>query len=129
MNTTRIVALDERIADNDDRLFQRITQEFGDSFSASRCDISKFEPFLIQLFHSQVEDRIVIFRHRPSKTLLGCIRVLEGDENQKKQDDKKQGTETTVWEIMEAKGVYAGLIPAGCRFEAMYVELRLITKR
>ncbi|KAH8654682.1 hypothetical protein BGZ61DRAFT_203708 [Ilyonectria robusta] len=125
MNTAGSVALPEGTADDNDTLFERIIYEFGDSFSASQCDVSNFTRVLIQLFEPHPTNRVIVFRNREGTEGFGCIRVLKREYNGEERH-RKVGT---VWENVRGKGSYMGVIPAGCRFEAMYVELRLVTKR
>jgi hypothetical protein len=49
--------------------------------------------------------------------IIGCIRVRTS------HDTKK-----TLWDVVNNNGgPYLGLVPAGCQFEAMHVDIRIIT--
>jgi hypothetical protein len=63
-------------------------------------------------------ERLVVFRAQPPFKRLGCIRVL-----------KDQNLEEMIWDRYNCEGIYIGLVPAGCSFEAMVVEIKLITTR
>ncbi|KAK1762500.1 hypothetical protein QBC33DRAFT_281630 [Phialemonium atrogriseum] len=136
MTTPRYVALPVDKAADDDELLKHVTHEFGDGFSASQCDVSGFSPVIIELFKAHPTDRVIVFRPQAGLEGFGCIRirVLKKDEDDKHGDRDKQNKHkvtknATVWEKVRGKGAYIGMIPAGCRFEAMYVDVNLVTKR
>lgn len=62
--------------------------------------------------------RLVVFRPKLPSRILGCVRVRDA------QDQKKK-----VWDVHNCGGIYMGLVPEECPFEAMVVEIRLITPR
>ncbi|KAF2182613.1 hypothetical protein K469DRAFT_586033, partial [Zopfia rhizophila CBS 207.26] len=64
------------------------------------------------------KDRVVVFKAPQSSLRIGCIRVRDKD------DIKK-----TVWDVVGREGMYIGLVPAGCPFEAMVVDVKLITPK
>lgn len=60
-------------------------------------------------------DRLIIFRPLRDKRLLGCIRVY------------RAGSTAKLWDEFDTDGTFIGKIPKGCPFEAMSVEIKLIT--
>lgn len=58
----------------------------------------------------------MVFRPPSKSKSLGCIRVR--GENTKK-----------IWEAVQKEGVYIDYIPKSCSFEAMVVEVKLITRK
>jgi hypothetical protein len=65
---------------------------------------------------SDTKDRIIVFRAREPSKQFGCIRVRE-----------KENLTQTVWDLVGKEGIYIGVIPAECPFEAMLVEVMLMT--
>jgi len=47
-------------------------------------------------------------------------------EHKHSEDGSKPQKSKVAWENVKGKGAHMGLIPAGCRFEAMFVEVKLI---
>lgn len=102
-------------------------------FSVSNCDISKFTAVTARLFDAHPKDRIVVFRNAQASEFFGVIRVLEketGDtgstSEEKHEHDDTEKKSRCIWENVRGRGTFIGLIPAGCRFEAMYVEVKSI---
>ena len=77
-----------------------------------------------KIIPSHSTERLVLFRpHPPSPDYpptpkIGCIRVRDKDDKTKK-----------LWDIVNREGIYMGHVPAGSRFEAMIVDVKLITPK
>ena len=74
--------------------------------------------YYTDIVSGHTSERLVVFRAQPPSTRLGCVRVL------KDQDMKEM-----IWDRYNCEGIYIGRVPAGCPFEAMVVEIKLITTR
>ncbi|KAL3468749.1 hypothetical protein BJX99DRAFT_105258 [Aspergillus californicus] len=72
-----------------------------------------------KLIEGHPTDRLIVFRPQKSSKFLGCIRVYEAGTT--------VGTTTKLWDVFEVEGTYIGKIPRECPFEAMLVEVKLIT--
>lgn len=70
---------------------------------------------MIKMIQSHPKDRLVVFRPQLSRDLLGCIRVY------------KPGTTTKLWDVFDTNGTFIGIVPKDCAFEAMLVDLKLLT--
>jgi hypothetical protein len=77
----------------------------------------QWTPYDAKLIDGRPTDRLIVFRPQKLRSHLGCIRVYEA------------GTNTKLWDVFQAKGSYIGKIPKNCSFEAMLVEVKLITAR
>ncbi|KAM4057188.1 hypothetical protein HRG_014840 [Hirsutella rhossiliensis] len=127
MDKPRSLFLPDGVEDDNERLLEFVTKEFGNSFSISHSDVHNFEPITGRIFESHPADRIVVFRPRKGTPKFGCIRVLEREiTDQDKTARRKKGP---VWEEKRGGGSCVGLIPAECRFEAMLVDIKFIAKR
>lgn len=101
--------------------------KFGTSFSITQSDDNGFEIVQGRIYDSHPTDRIIIFRPHKGTPKFGCIRVLRSETaNQGEATKEKKGP---VWDVVRAVGSYVGLVPAGCPFEAMLVQVRFIAKR
>ncbi|PYH80611.1 hypothetical protein BO82DRAFT_355324 [Aspergillus uvarum CBS 121591] len=60
--------------------------------------------------------RVVIFRPAPFDKWLGCIRARNGS-----------NFKEIIWDAVNLENIYMGLLPANCPFEAMLVEIKLVT--
>ncbi|KND88038.1 hypothetical protein TOPH_07336 [Tolypocladium ophioglossoides CBS 100239] len=128
MDTPRSILLpDDGLEDDNERLYEFNTENFGDSFSISHRDVNSFEPITGRIYESYPTDRIVVFRPRKGKKMFGCIRVLERETAA--QDEVTKKKKSPVWEEKRGGGPYVGLIPSECRFEAILVEIKFIMKR
>lgn len=67
------------------------------------------------MVQSYPRDRLVVFRPQRSRELLGCIRVY------------KAGTTTKLWDVFDTNGIFIGKVPKDCAFEAMLVDVKLLT--
>jgi hypothetical protein len=74
--------------------------------------------YYTDIIPGHTSERLVVFRPHPPATKLGCVRVLKA-ENMKEM----------IWDRYNCEGIYIGRVPAGCPFEAMVVEIKLITTR
>jgi hypothetical protein len=72
--------------------------------------------YYTRMVPSHTTERVVIFRARSPSKNLGCVRVVDGQEEM-------------IWDVVNSGGTYMGHVPAGCPFEAMLVEIKLITPR
>ena len=59
-------------------------------------------------------ERLIVCRPQSKSRPIGCIRVRDKDDG-------------ILWEIVDKKDVYVGIVPEGCQFEAMFVDVRIIT--
>jgi hypothetical protein len=57
-----------------------------------------------------------VFKLLKTSALIGCIRVWE-----------KDNTIITLWDIVNKDRQFIRLVPAGCEFEAMLVDAKIIT--
>lgn len=102
--------------------------KFGANFSISQADDSGgFETVMARIYDSDQSDRIILFKPQKGMSQFGCIRVLRSETtNQGEAAREKKGP---VWDLVRTVGSYVGLVPAGCPFEAMVVQVRFIAKR
>jgi hypothetical protein len=92
--------------------------QFGDNFDVSKVIIDNAWTYChARIIPSYDADRLVVFRPKPPSKVFGCIRVLD-----------KEDTEM-IWEIMRQEGAYIGRVPPGSSFEALLVEIKLITMK
>ncbi|KAH7113099.1 hypothetical protein EDB81DRAFT_893819 [Dactylonectria macrodidyma] len=127
METPRSLSLPDGVEDDNKKLFEFVTKEFGGSFSIPHSDVNGFEPVLGRVYESHPTDRIIVFRPLKGKPQFGCIRVLRGETAN--QDDIRKDKKGPVWEEKRGGGTFVGLIPAECRFEAMVIEIKFIAER
>jgi hypothetical protein len=101
--------------------------KFGKNFSISQANDNGFEIVHGRVYESHPSDRIIIFQPHSGQQMFGCIRVLRSEApNQAEATKERKGP---VWDVVRAVGSYAGLVPAGCPFEAMLVQVRFIAER
>jgi hypothetical protein len=99
-------------------------EKFGSKFNEFSTEVDSWTYYYTDEVSKHAKDRIVVFKAPESSTepesssRIGCIRVRDKD------DIKK-----TVWDVVGKEGVYIGLVPAGCPFEAMVVVVKLITPK
>lgn len=105
-------------ANDGKKLMAIAAQEFGDKFNESSAEVDSWTYYYTDEVPNHSTDRVVVFKAPKSSTRIGCIRVLDKD------DIKK-----VVWDVVGREGVYIGLVPAECPFEAMVVDVRLITPK
>ncbi|RSM14271.1 hypothetical protein BHE90_015237 [Fusarium euwallaceae] len=127
METPRAVLLPDGVEDNDESLAEFVIREFGASFATPQSDDNGFEIVQGRIYDSHPTDRIIHFRPHKGTPKFGCIRVLRSETaNQGEATKEKKGP---VWDVVRAVGSYVGLVPAGCPFEAMLVQVRFIATR
>ncbi|PYH75348.1 hypothetical protein BO82DRAFT_360095 [Aspergillus uvarum CBS 121591] len=78
---------------------------------------SHWTPYTIKVVQGIPVDRLVVFRPHESNKLLGCIRVY------------RAGTTTKLWDVFETDGIFIGKVPKDCAFEAMLVQVKMLTLR
>jgi len=107
-------AISEEFADDDEKLKGEALAKFGleDKLSDASID-SEWTWHHTKLVPSTTEDRIVVFRPKVGRKNFGVVRVRD-------KEKVKQ------WDEMEGRGLWVGRVPAGCFFEAMLVEIKLI---
>lgn len=71
-----------------------------------------------KLIPDHTKDRLVVFKPPENTEKLGCIRVRD-----------KDNIHLTLWDIVQKSGLHVGLVPAGCKFEAMVVDTKIITPK
>ncbi|KAK7178270.1 hypothetical protein PSPO01_15685 [Paraphaeosphaeria sporulosa] len=113
MNTREIPS---DVANDDKKLKGIASEEFG--FDESSFDVSPWTNYYADEVPEHTKDRLVVFKAPDLSDKLGCIRVRDKD------DIKK-----TVWDVVGKKGPYLGFVPAGSLFEAMVVDVKLITPK
>ncbi|OCK74895.1 hypothetical protein K432DRAFT_386534 [Lepidopterella palustris CBS 459.81] len=108
-----------QIADDNEKLKSKASETFGSEFNDAHTEVDpKWTYYYTDMVPSHTKDRIVIFRAQPPSKQLGCVRVRD------KHDITK-----TIWDSVGKEGIYMGDVPAGCPFEAMLVEVKLITPK
>jgi hypothetical protein len=89
------------------------------AFDESLVDIDEdWKYYHMDIVSGHTSERLVVFRARPPSKRLGCVRV-----------SKDQDLKEMIWDRYNCEGIYIGHVPAGCPFEAMVVEIKLITTR
>ncbi|CEL06323.1 hypothetical protein ASPCAL07429 [Aspergillus calidoustus] len=95
-------------------------KELDARFHGSNVEIDhRWTTHNAKLIEGHPTDRLIVFRPQKSSKLLGCIRVYEAETT--------VGKTTKLWDVFEVEGTYIGKIPKDCPFEAMLVEVKLIT--
>lgn len=108
-------------------LLTELLFKFGAEFSISQSDDNGFEIVMARIHNSEPTDRIILFKPHKGMSQFGCIRVLRSETAD--QGEAKREKKGPVWDVVRAVGSYVGLVPAGCPFEAMVVQLKFIAKR
>lgn len=93
-------------------------EKFGLELNESSTEIDSWMYYHTYEVPTHTKDRIVVFKTPQSCPQIGCIRVRD-----------KNNVKKTVWEVVGREGAYIGLVPAGCPFEAMLVDVKLITPK
>lgn len=101
--------------------------KFGTDFSISQSNDNGFKIVHGRVYESHSSDRIIIFQPYKGQQMSGCIRVLKSETSS--QGDATKERKGPVWDVVRTVGSYAGLVPAGCPFEAMLVQVRFIAER
>jgi len=73
-------------------------------------------PYLAGMISGHHTQRLVVFKAGAGSKFIGCLRVLEA------QDIKNM-----IWDKVRCEGIWMGLVPENCPFEAMLVDIKLIT--
>jgi len=105
----------EDVASNDEKLMEMAKTKFGSTFQ--NVEITPWTFYSTDIVPSHSTDRVVVFRPQSPNHTFGCIRV------------RKKGNNEKDWDLVAKETVYMGLVGADCRFEAMDVELKLITPK
>lgn len=85
-------------------------------FQESQVEVERqWTSYTVKLMPGYPADRLIVFRPQQSRKLLGCIRVY------------KAGTTTKIWDVYDTDGTFIGIVPKDCTFEAMVVDIKLIT--
>ena len=101
--------------------------KFGTDFSISQSDDNGFEIVHGRIYESHPSGRIIIFQPHKGQQMFGYKRVLQRETaNQGEAMKERKGP---VWDVVRTVGSYAGLVPAGCPFEAMLVQVRFVAER
>jgi hypothetical protein len=79
-------------------------------------DITPWTKYDGKIVPCHTKDRLVVFRPPKDTKKFGCIRVRD-------KDQKK------LWDVVQDAGLYVGLVPADCAFEAMLVDAKIITPK
>jgi hypothetical protein len=79
-------------------------------------EITPWTKYDAKIVPCHTKDRLVVFRPPKNTEVFGCIRVRD-------EDNMK------LWDVVRDAGLYVGLVPAGCVFEAMLVDTKIITPR
>ncbi|THC89111.1 hypothetical protein EYZ11_011438 [Aspergillus tanneri] len=117
METRNYVLISDEISQDKAKLAEEAVNHFGSTFEESKVDVEEsWASYNVRLFESALTERLVLFRPPPSSKVFGCIRVRDGQR-------------TVKWEAVRKSGLYMGFIPNGCHFEAMLVDVRLITQK
>tara|TARA_R110002003_G_scaffold2994_2_gene24755 strand:+ start:2241 stop:2543 length:303 start_codon:yes stop_codon:yes gene_type:complete len=82
----------------------------------SSFEITSWTEHYANMIPKHSKDRLVVFKPPTTSKFIGCIRVRD-----------KDNTKSTVWDVVSKDGQYIGLVPAGCQFEAMVVDIKIIT--
>lgn len=91
-------------------------EELDARFQESQVEVERqWTSYTVKLMPGYPADRLIVFRPQQSRKLLGCIRVY------------KAGTTTKIWDVYDTDGTFIGIVPKDCTFEAMVVDIKLIT--
>lgn len=77
--------------------------------------VTPWTNYYTNLIPEHAEDRLVVFKPPETSQYFGCIRVKDNTR--------------TIWDVINKEGQYIGRVPAGCRFEAMVVDVKIITPK
>jgi hypothetical protein len=79
-------------------------------------EITPWTTYDAKIVPCHTTDRLIVFGPPINREKFGCIRVRD--------KDKKK-----LWDVVQDAGVYVGLVPAECAFEAMWVNTKIITPK
>ncbi|KAL2367880.1 hypothetical protein BDBG_07304 [Blastomyces gilchristii SLH14081] len=103
--------------EEDDEILEK-AKELDNELQESQVEIdSQWTPYMVKMIQGHPTDRLIVFRPQTSNKVLGCIRVY------------KAGTTTKIWDVYDTNGTFIGKVPKNCAFEAMLVEVKLITQK
>jgi len=102
------------LAENDAELIAIAEKRLGGDQTS--FEITPWTDYYTTIVPKHPEDRLIVFKPPKTSSLIGCIRVRV-----------KDNTKITLWDIVSKDRQYIGLVPAGCQFEAMVVDVKIIT--
>ncbi|KAL6149734.1 hypothetical protein ACJQWK_02580 [Exserohilum turcicum] len=102
------------LAEDDAKLKAIAEERLGGDKSS--FEITPWIDYYTKIVPKHSEDRLIVFKPPKTSPLIGCIRVRD-----------KDNTKRTLWDVVSKDRHYIGLVPAGCQFEAMVVDAKIIT--
>jgi len=101
------------------KLLAEAVRKYGDKFDESKINLDEdWTYYHARIVPSHTTERLVVLRPKPKSKVFGCVRVLD-----------EQNNEEMIWEVVQKEGAYIGHVPAQCSFEALLVEVKLITMK
>jgi len=117
MTEKTFTSVNSESAEEKSKVLSIARDEFGADFNESEVDLeSEWTSYTVRLFDKTTVSRLILFRPLSSSKTLGCIRVISNQNSVK-------------WEVVQKGGIFLGLVPPECTFEAMLVEVKLITQK